>query len=376
MLMWLNLLGNRSYNDISQYPIFPWIIKNYITEELNLSTDLRQLNCPMGMLETDNRRSIERKKKYLEEYKESGLYSEKHRHYGSHYSNPLYVSHYLTRLFPYVQIHIELQGDKFDDPNRLFFSIFNSFKSATTQQGDIRELTPEFFFLPEIFININNLNMGKRNNEMKALIQVNDVEIPPWAGSDPYHFVCDKKRTLESDIISSKINEWIDLIFGLKQSGKDAELAGNVFDYISYENSIDLEKEDKNNIKAEILTQLFYKPFPIRQLKEKAVKGYQVFDCKELKIYRNSQKIKKENIPIMIYMQYLDTEKLMCIYNNNTFNLYKFQLSDNKFNITVENKTYFSNDIFSKVCFKINYYNENSYNSPCVIFNSGKVILN
>ena len=28
-LMWLNIFGNRSYNDISQYPIFPWILSNY-----------------------------------------------------------------------------------------------------------------------------------------------------------------------------------------------------------------------------------------------------------------------------------------------------------------------------------------------------------
>ena len=27
--MWLNIFGNRSYNDISQYPIFPWILINY-----------------------------------------------------------------------------------------------------------------------------------------------------------------------------------------------------------------------------------------------------------------------------------------------------------------------------------------------------------
>ena len=188
----------------------------------------------------------QRKKKYISEYKESGLYSEKFRHYGSHYSNPLYISHYLTRLFPLVQTHIELQGDKFDDPNRLFFSIFNSFQSATTQQGDVRELTPEFFILPEMFLNINNLNMGKRNDEYKNFIPVNHVDMPVWAGNDPYQFVCDMKQTLESDNVSSNLNEWIDLIFGFKQTGKEVEQCGNVFDFMSYENSIDLDKEDKN----------------------------------------------------------------------------------------------------------------------------------
>ena len=27
-LMWLNIFGNRSYNDLSQYTVFPWILSN------------------------------------------------------------------------------------------------------------------------------------------------------------------------------------------------------------------------------------------------------------------------------------------------------------------------------------------------------------
>ena len=27
--MWLNIYSNRSYNDISQYPVFPWTLKRY-----------------------------------------------------------------------------------------------------------------------------------------------------------------------------------------------------------------------------------------------------------------------------------------------------------------------------------------------------------
>jgi hypothetical protein len=32
---------------------------------------------------------------------------------------------------------IELQGNKFDDPDRLFISVNNSYLGATTQKGDI-----------------------------------------------------------------------------------------------------------------------------------------------------------------------------------------------------------------------------------------------
>ena len=52
--------------------------------------------------------------------------------YGSHYSNPVYVANYLTRLFPFSHIMIELQGNKFDDPDRMFLSVENSFNNSTT----------------------------------------------------------------------------------------------------------------------------------------------------------------------------------------------------------------------------------------------------
>ena len=43
------------------------------------------------------------------------------------YSNCVYVSNFMIRLFPYSFCAIELQGDGFDDPNRLFFSIDETF---------------------------------------------------------------------------------------------------------------------------------------------------------------------------------------------------------------------------------------------------------
>lgn len=34
MLMILNIYSNRSYNDINQYPVFPWIITDYESKTL------------------------------------------------------------------------------------------------------------------------------------------------------------------------------------------------------------------------------------------------------------------------------------------------------------------------------------------------------
>lgn len=40
--------------------------------------------------------------------------------YGSHYSSPGVVLHYLIRQEPYTSMHIALQSGRFDCPDRLF----------------------------------------------------------------------------------------------------------------------------------------------------------------------------------------------------------------------------------------------------------------
>ncbi len=38
-LMYLNTLAGRSYNDLTQYPVFPWILADYDSEVLDLSNE-------------------------------------------------------------------------------------------------------------------------------------------------------------------------------------------------------------------------------------------------------------------------------------------------------------------------------------------------
>lgn len=47
-----------------------------------------------------------------------------------------------------------------------------------------QELIPEFYYLPEMFVNSNGYNLGVREDE----VVVNDVELPPWA-KKPEDFV-------------------------------------------------------------------------------------------------------------------------------------------------------------------------------------------
>ena len=41
-------------------------------------------------------------------------------HCGSHYSNPGIVLHYTSRLSPYLEANVILQGNSMDNPDRIF----------------------------------------------------------------------------------------------------------------------------------------------------------------------------------------------------------------------------------------------------------------
>ena len=52
----LNTLAGRTYNDLSQYPVFPWILADYTSEELDLTdpSTFRDLSKPIGVVNSKN----------------------------------------------------------------------------------------------------------------------------------------------------------------------------------------------------------------------------------------------------------------------------------------------------------------------------------
>ena len=72
--------------------------------------------------------------------------------------------------------------------------------------------------------------------------RVHHVILPRWAYSDPFDFIIINRKSIESEIVSKNLHFWIDLIFGFKQKGKEAEKAMNVFFHLTYEDAVDFDK--------------------------------------------------------------------------------------------------------------------------------------
>ena len=80
-LMRLNELAGRTYNDLNQYPIFPWVLSDYGSATLDLhdAASFRDLSKPVGAL------NEERLQQVLERYEQMGDAEMPRFHYGSHY---------------------------------------------------------------------------------------------------------------------------------------------------------------------------------------------------------------------------------------------------------------------------------------------------
>eukprot|EP00934_Nitzschia_sp_Nitz4_P005324 Nitzschia sp. Nitz4//scaffold43_size134323//124879//134327//NITZ4_003322-RA/size134323-augustus-gene-0.228-mRNA-1//1//CDS//3329552017//5314//frame0 len=154
-LMHLNSFAGRSYNDLTQYPVFPWVIADYTSEEIDLDDPktYRDLSKPMGALGPARARQFRERYEALE----ANYFNEDEPppfHYGTHYSCAAYVLYYLMRLEPFSRLALTLQGGKFDVADRLFHNVGSSWKSASEENlQDVRELIPEFFYLPDFLTN-------------------------------------------------------------------------------------------------------------------------------------------------------------------------------------------------------------------------------
>ncbi|XP_045154147.1 lysosomal-trafficking regulator [Echinops telfairi] len=235
----LNKHAGRSFNDLMQYPVFPFILADYISETLDLNDPsiYRNLSKPIAVQYKEKEDRYVDTYKYLEEEYRKGAREDdpmppvQPYHYGSHYSNSGTVLHFLVRMPPFTKMFLAYQDQSFDIPDRTFHSTNTTWRlSSFESMTDVKELIPEFFYLPEFLVNREGFDFGVRQNGER----VNHVNLPPWARNDPRLFILIHRQALESDCVSQNICQWIDLVFGYKQKGKASVHAINVFHPATY----------------------------------------------------------------------------------------------------------------------------------------------
>ena len=60
-----------------------------------------------------------------------------------------------------VSFNLSFQGGHFDLADRMFHSVKENWLSASkNNMADVKELIPEFFYLPEFLTNANNFDLG------------------------------------------------------------------------------------------------------------------------------------------------------------------------------------------------------------------------
>ncbi len=241
-LLLLNFIAGRTFNDLAQYPVFPWVLTDYSSSKLDLKDPsiYRNFEYPIGAQAETQRAIMQDKYESCLQLQDDGIYPY---HTGSHYSTSAMVIWYLLRMEPFTSYHVWLQDGKFDRPDRLFYSIQHTYRGCISNTQDVKELVPEFFFNPEFLYNTNNCQFGFRQTSE----EIGDVILPNWA-RDASEFVRIHREALESEYVSMNLHRWIDLVFGSRQrppfvpnGSKKAVESCNVFVHLSYVDAVDLE---------------------------------------------------------------------------------------------------------------------------------------
>ena len=221
-LLFINKYSCRSYNDINQYPVFPWL--------RILGDKIRDLKNTIAAQTEDSRMML--KEKYL-------LSSETFPfHYTTHYSNSSFLLYYLVRINPFTDNQITLQNNRFDSPGRQFNSI-DELQKVLSTTSQPREIIPEFFITTEFYYNYNCNFYGFKN---KTYL-INNLENK--SGYDtPLDYILSNAVRLESPECKSEINFFFDNVFGVGQMGGQDKC--NTYDKYSYQEMIDLKMKIEN----------------------------------------------------------------------------------------------------------------------------------
>lgn len=270
-LLLLNMFAGRSFNDISHYPIFPWV------ETYFKSASLRNLTFPITYQSTKVRTSA---------------VSNPHAVMMQAPNNPSFVCSMFSRIEPFASQNLSLSTSFIDTRQRSpvsFPSVHAIFERINTYNEN-REAFPEVYSVPEVFLNGSN-TLATPNIEIitatpirvsassssvhddkshddscdessmsitipddefseerigsigsphvilksseswtKVTMDIPENEKPDEKQRKVFEWVYQSRKILNSPSLSQSLGKWVDLVFGVAQSGKDSVKTMNIYD--------------------------------------------------------------------------------------------------------------------------------------------------
>ena len=117
------------------------------------------------------------------------------------YSTCKHILSYLIRVYPFKSVYGISKYTKYQ-----FNSINDSFYNSASSRNDFNELTPEFFYMSEIFVSTSPS-------------QLQNVQLPIWSNNEPYEVISLFRQVIEKDP-NRNIYKWMRMIFNEVNSNK------------------------------------------------------------------------------------------------------------------------------------------------------------
>ncbi|XP_022999796.1 protein GFS12 isoform X1 [Cucurbita maxima] len=193
-LLALNRLAGRRWDDHKFHTIMPWVIDFSTKPDESSDVGWRDLS-----------KSKWRLAKGDEQLDFTYTTSEIPHHVSDECLSELAVCSYKARRLPLSILRMAVRSVY--EPNEYPSNMQRLY------QWTPDECIPEFYCDSQIFYSMHD--------------GMADLAVPPWAGS-PEEFIKLHRVSLESDRVSEKLHEWIDVTFGYKMSGEAAIAAKNV----------------------------------------------------------------------------------------------------------------------------------------------------
>eukprot|EP00826_Nyctotherus_ovalis_P048824 TRINITY_DN5796_c0_g1_i1.p1 TRINITY_DN5796_c0_g1~~TRINITY_DN5796_c0_g1_i1.p1 ORF type:complete len:141 (-),score=30.77 TRINITY_DN5796_c0_g1_i1:37-459(-) len=125
-LLLLNKYGGRSFNDLNQYPVFPWILRNYSNEQLDLASKESYRPLYKTIAGISKRKRNFANNKLIESAEELDSKYQ----IGFHYLPGRSVMDYMQRLEPFASALIKFDNGH-DLAQRMFHFIEQTWKPVS-----------------------------------------------------------------------------------------------------------------------------------------------------------------------------------------------------------------------------------------------------